>query len=108
MKGVFANYYQEPPTPQEAVNNILYEASETRKSPVSRHLLSCLVLNEPGVLSRISNVLAGRNFNIDSLVVAKTEAPDLSRMTIALNGPANTIEQARRQLEGKLMILKRL
>ncbi|KAI8853379.1 small subunit of acetolactate synthase-domain-containing protein [Chytridium lagenaria] len=53
----------------------------------------------PGVLSRVSGILAGRGFNIDSLVVSKTEVPDLSRMTIVLKGQASTIEQARRQLE---------
>jgi acetolactate synthase-1/3 small subunit len=65
----------------------------------TRRILSCLVYNEPGVLSRISGILAGRGFNIDSLVVSQTDVPDLSRMTIVLNGPANVVEQARRQLE---------
>src|SRR5260221_6778356 len=64
-----------------------------------RHILNCLVQNEPGVLSRISGTLAGRGFNIDSLVVCRTEIRDLSRMTIVLNGQDGVVEQARRQLE---------
>ncbi|KAI9349431.1 small subunit of acetolactate synthase-domain-containing protein [Zopfochytrium polystomum] len=88
-----------PPSAEEAVNNILYNAPPQGPSPVTRHILNCLVTNEPGVLSRVSGTLAGRNFNIDSLVVAKTEIPDLSRMTVVLRGRDKTIEQARRQLE---------
>lgn len=62
-------------------------------------MLNCLVQNEPGVLSRVSGILAGRGFNIDSLVVCRTEIRDLSRMCIVLNGQDGVIEQARRQLE---------
>ena len=87
------------PSPAEAVNNILYNTPPSTASPITRHTLNCLVSNEPGVLSRISGTLAARGFNIDSLIVAKTEVPDLSRMTIILNGRSPVIEQARRQLE---------
>lgn len=62
-------------------------------------MLNCLVQNEPGVLSRVSGILAARGFNIDSLVVCSTELADLSRMTIVLQGQDGVIEQARRQLE---------
>jgi acetolactate synthase-1/3 small subunit len=61
--------------------------------------LNCLVQNEPGVLSRVSGILAARGFNIDSLVVCNTEVDDLSRMTIVLQGQDGVVEQARRQLE---------
>ena len=88
-----------PPTAEEAVSNILYNAPPSSRAPITRHILNCLVNNEPGVLSRISGALAGRGFNIDSLVVARTDVPDLSRMTIVLNGQATVVEQARRQLE---------
>lgn len=84
---------------EEAVNNILYNTPPAPKTPVQRHILNILVSNEPGVLSRISGVLAARNFNIESLVVAKTDVPDLSRMTVAIYGQYDTIEQAKRQLE---------
>jgi len=57
------------------------------------------VQNEPGVLSRVSGILAARGFNIDSLVVCNTEVDDLSRMTIVLSGQDGVVEQARRQLE---------
>ncbi|CAG8512196.1 15439_t:CDS:2 [Dentiscutata erythropus] len=91
----------EPITPsaEEAVTNILYNTPAPYPSPPKRHVLNCLVQNEPGVLSRVSGILAGRGFNIDSLVVASTEASDLSRMTIVLRGHDVVIEQARRQLE---------
>lgn len=62
-------------------------------------MLNCLVQNEPGVLSRVSGILAARGFNIDSLVVCSTEVADLSRMTIVLQGQDGVVEQARRQLE---------
>lgn len=65
----------------------------------TRHTLNCLVQNEPGVLSRVSGILAARGFNIDSLVVCATEVEDLSRMCIVLRGQDGVIEQARRQLE---------
>ncbi|OUM57536.1 hypothetical protein PIROE2DRAFT_55204 [Piromyces sp. E2] len=90
---------QPPPTAQEAVNNILYNTPIPSNEPITRHVLNCLVTNEPGVLSRVSGILAGRGFNIDSLVVAKTEVPDLSRMTIVLKGQSDSIEQCRRQVE---------
>ena len=69
------------------------------KDPPKKHILNCLVQNEPGVLSRISGILAARGFNIDSLVVCNTEVEDLSRMTIVLRGLDGVVEQARRQLE---------
>lgn len=68
-------------------------------APPKRHVLNCLVQNEPGVLSRVSGILAARGFNIDSLVVCSTEVEDLSRMTIVLTGQDGVVEQARRQLE---------
>lgn len=64
-----------------------------------RRILNCLVQNEPGVLSRVSGILAGRGFNIDSLVVCRTEIRDLSRMCIVISGQEGVVEQARRQLE---------
>lgn len=90
----------EPATPsaEEAVTNILYNTPPPSHAPLERHILNCLVQNEPGVLSRVSGILAGRGFNIDSLVVARTEVSDLSRMTIVLKGQPDVIAQARRQL----------
>jgi acetolactate synthase-1/3 small subunit len=84
---------------QAAVSNILYETPTPTMTPPKRHILNCLVQNEPGVLSRVSGILAARGFNIDSLVVCNTEVEDLSRMTIVLTGQDGVVEQARRQLE---------
>lgn len=84
---------------QAAVSNILYEMPTPSMAPPKRHILNCLVQNEPGVLSRLSGILAARGFNIDSLVVCNTEVENLSRMTIVLTGQDGVVEQARRQLE---------
>lgn len=86
-------------SPAAAVSSILYETPLPSQSPRNRHVLNCLVQNEPGVLSRVSGILAARGFNIDSLVVCSTEVADLSRMTIVLQGQDGVVEQARRQLE---------
>lgn len=51
------------------------------------------------MLSRVSGTLAGRGFNIESLVVCSTEVGDLSRMCLVLSGQDGVVEQARRQLE---------
>jgi len=77
----------------------LYNTPPPSTEPYKKHVLNCLVQNEPGVLSRVSGILAGRGFNIDSLVVCRTEIRDLSRMSIVLRGQDGVIEQARRQLE---------
>ncbi|KAK0386555.1 hypothetical protein NLU13_6390 [Sarocladium strictum] len=84
---------------QAAVSNILYETPTPPQDPPKRHILNCLVQNEPGVLSRLSGIIAARGFNIESLVVCNTEVEDLSRMTIVLTGHDGVVEQARRQLE---------
>lgn len=91
----------QPPSvsPAAAVSSILYETPLPSHAPRNRHVLNCLVQNEPGVLSRVSGILAARGFNIDSLVVCSTEVADLSRMTIVLQGQDGVVEQARRQLE---------
>lgn len=72
---------------------------DRRLTENTRHVLNCLVQNEPGVLARVSGILAARGFNIDSLVVCSTEIRDLSRMCIVLSGQDGVVEQARRQLE---------
>ncbi|KAJ3724945.1 small subunit of acetolactate synthase-domain-containing protein [Lentinula guzmanii] len=86
-------------TAEEAVTNILYNTPPPSLQPFKKHVLNCLVQNEPGVLSRVSGILAGRGFNIDSLVVCSTEIRDLSRMCIVLSGQDGVVEQVRRQLE---------
>ncbi|KAH7380012.1 small subunit of acetolactate synthase-domain-containing protein [Pyrenochaeta sp. MPI-SDFR-AT-0127] len=82
---------------------IAYKALHRRIAPLPTEdrppAWSAPAANEPGVLSRVSGILAARGFNIDSLVVCNTEVDDLSRMTIVLQGQDGVVEQARRQLE---------
>jgi acetolactate synthase I/III small subunit len=66
--------------------------------PPMRHVICALVMNEPGVLARVAGMFSARGFNIDSLVVGRTEDPRYSRMTIVVNADDNTLEQVRRQL----------
>jgi len=63
-----------------------------------RHVISALVMNEPGVLSHVAGMFSARGFNIDSLVVGRTEDPSLSRMTIVVNADDRILEQVRKQL----------
>ncbi|HET6252235.1 MAG TPA: acetolactate synthase small subunit [Tepidisphaeraceae bacterium] len=63
-----------------------------------RHVISALVMNEPGVLANVAGMFAARGFNIDSLVVGRTDKPELSRMTIVVSADDNTIDQVRKQL----------
>jgi acetolactate synthase I/III small subunit len=67
-----------------------------------RHVISALVQNEPGVLAHVAGMFAARGFNIDSLVVGRTEDPELSRMTIVVGGDERVLEQVRKQL-GKII-----
>lgn len=64
-----------------------------------RHVLSALVQNVPGVLAHVAGMLASRGYNIDSLAVGETEAPQLSRMTFVVVGDNSVLEQVRKQLE---------
>jgi acetolactate synthase-1/3 small subunit len=67
-----------------------------------KHILSVLVQNKPGVLAHISGMFAARGYNIDSLVVGRTEDPEFSRMVIVSSGDDQTLEQVRKQL-GKIV-----
>ena len=58
-----------------------------------RHILSLLLENESGALSRVSGLFSARAFNIESLTVAVTEDPSVSRMTIVTAGSDDIIEQ---------------
>ena len=71
-----------------------------------RHLIAALVTNEPGVLAQVAGMFAARGFNIDSLVVGRTENPNLSRMTIAVNGDDAVLEQVRKQLQKLVPVVK--
>jgi acetolactate synthase-1/3 small subunit len=65
---------------------------------MDKHVLSTLVKNSAGVLSRVSGLFSRRGYNIDSLTVGSTEDPSISRMTITLMGDDNVLEQVKKQL----------
>jgi acetolactate synthase-1/3 small subunit len=64
-----------------------------------KHVISAIVQNEPGVLAHVAGMFSARGYNIDSLVVGRTEDPVLSRMTIVVVGDDRILEQVRKQLE---------
>ncbi len=67
-----------------------------------KHVISVLVENKVGVLSRITGLFSGRGFNIESLAVGETENMAISRMTIVVSGDESILEQVRKQL-GKVI-----
>ena len=67
-----------------------------------KHVISVLVENKVGVLSRITGLFSGRGFNIESLAVGETEDTNISRMTIVVSGDDSILEQVRKQL-GKVV-----
>ncbi|MCH2201278.1 MAG: acetolactate synthase small subunit [Fuerstiella sp.] len=71
-----------------------------------RHVLSALVMNQPGVLAQISGMLASRAFNIDSLAVGATENTEFSRITFVVNGNEKVLNQVRKQLEKLITVVK--
>ncbi|MCX5658998.1 MAG: acetolactate synthase small subunit [Planctomycetota bacterium] len=71
-----------------------------------RHVIAAMVTNEPGVLAQVAGMFAARGFNIDSLVVGRTENPELSRMTIVVNGDDALLEQVRKQLARLVPVVK--
>ena len=71
-----------------------------------RHVLSVLVENEPGVLSRVAGLFSGRGFNIESLNVAQTLEPGVSHMTITTSGDDQIIEQITKQLRKLVTVIK--
>jgi len=73
---------------------------------MSRHTLSVLVEDQPGVLARISALFSRRGFNIDSLAVGPTELPGISRMTIVVNVEELPLEQVTKQLNKLVNVLK--
>lgn len=71
-----------------------------------KHIISALVENKPGVLAHVAGMFAARGFNIDSLVVGRTEDPDLSRMTLVVIGDDRVVEQVRKQLAKIVPVVK--
>jgi acetolactate synthase-1/3 small subunit len=73
---------------------------------MSKHTLSVLVENKPGVLARIASLFSRRGFNIDSLAVGPTEHPEVSRMTVVVDVEALPLEQVTKQLNKLVEVLK--
>ena len=73
---------------------------------MSRHTLSVLVENKPGVLARIAGLFSRRGFNIDSLAVGPTEHHDISRMTVVVDVEEFPLEQVTKQLNKLVEVLK--
>jgi acetolactate synthase I/III small subunit len=71
-----------------------------------RHVLSVLVENKPGVLTRIAGLFARRGFNIETLSVGPSDDPALSRLTITLDGANHPIDQVTKQLHKLVNVLK--
>ncbi len=71
-----------------------------------RHILSALVMNQPGVLAHISGMMASRAFNIDSLAVGTTENREYSRMTFVVSGGDRVLDQVRKQLEKVVTVVQ--
>lgn len=73
---------------------------------MSKHVLSVLVENKPGVLARIAALFSRRGFNINSLAVGETERPDVSRMTVLVDADNLPLEQVTKQLNKLVEVLK--
>src|SRR2546423_12212652 len=71
-----------------------------------KHVLSILVENKPGVLTRIAGLFARRGFNIDTLAVGPTDDPAVSRITLTLDGAMHPIDQVTKQLHKLVNVLK--
>ncbi len=74
--------------------------------PVMRHIISILLENEPGALSRVVGLFSARGYNIESLTVAPTEDKSLSRMTIVTTGSDDVIEQITKHLNRLIEVVK--
>ena len=71
-----------------------------------RHIISVLLENEPGALSRVVGLFSQRNYNIETLTVAATEDPTLSRLTLTTIGQEDVIEQITKNLNKLIEVVK--
>ncbi len=71
-----------------------------------RHTVAVLVQNSPGVLTRVAGLFSRRGFNIESVAVGVTDHPDVSRMTIVVEGDSKVLEQVEKQLNKLINVLK--
>lgn len=73
---------------------------------IQRHTISVLLENEAGALSRVAGLFSARGFNIESLIVAPTNDPSMSRMTLVTSGSDRVIEQITKQLNKLIDVIK--
>ena len=84
----------------------LEDLEASRQLTGRKHILSLLVENRPGVLARIAGLFSRRGFNIDTLAVGPTEDPDISRITLTLDGAVHPIDQVTKQLHKLVNVIK--
>ena len=72
----------------------------------SKHIITTLVADKPGVLNRVASLFRRRGFNIESIAVGASEMPDVSRMTMVVDGNSSLIEQVRKQLDKIIDVIK--
>jgi len=72
----------------------------------SQHIITAMVSDKPGVLNRVASLFRRRGFNIESIAVGASEVPNVSRMTIVVDGAATLIEQVRKQLDKVIDVIK--
>lgn len=75
-------------------------------APSQKHILVAVVEDKPGVLNRVASLFRRRNFNIESIAVGRSVQPKLSRMTIVVEGDSAKVEQARKQLDKLIEVVK--
>ena len=95
----------EPGTKQDVLSLEELEAAGGMRTG-RRHVLSILVENKPGVLTRIAGLFARRGFNIDTLTVGPTDDEDVSRVTLTVDGAVHPIDQVTKQLHKLINVLK--
>lgn len=71
-----------------------------------KHIINCLVENQPGVLARIVGLISGRGYNIETLNVGPTDDPTVSKMTIVVPGDAHVIAQVTHQLSKQVDVIE--
>ena len=84
----------------------LEDLEATRALTGRTHLLSLLVENKPGVLARVAGLFSRRGFNIETLAVGPTEDPEISRMTLTVDGAVHPIDQVTKQLHKLVNVIK--
>ena len=95
----------EPGTKQDVLSLEELEAAGGMRTG-RRHVLSILVENKPGVLTRIAGLFARRGFNIDTLTVGPTDDDQLSRITLTVDGALHPIDQVTKQLHKLVNVIK--